>query len=405
MIVQSCAPKGFKLRPLFVLALIAWLLIPFSSNVAQTQSEKPLNKEQVIGMLNDIRADPDLKQRQKGAKHLKDLVQQYGVDFPSTKDDKLKFQSAGADAELIAIIGKYYRPDQDAVKYYNQGTEHDQSESFDKAVADYSNAIRLDPKYADAYYGRGRDYLRSGRTEEAEKDFNEVIRLKPDYGDAYYSLGLIYNDLAQSDKVTQSDKEIQSKKAIEYFITAVQKNPVYAEAHFMLGQIYLRNNQISKAKADLEQAIQQGTETLKADAYYYLGKAYFASPGEREKASKAYEEAIRLKPKDAESHYDLGMTYYYLGSDQKNLGLYRKAIESLKKAIGYNTSEVPKAYYYLCKSCEEAIQLKSDDAELHYELGKAYNYLGRHKEALDQCDLLRPLDEKLANDLRNLINR
>jgi tetratricopeptide (TPR) repeat protein len=47
----------------------------------------------------------------------------------------------------------------------------------DKAIADFTEAIRLDPKAADAYYNRGNAYGHKGDTEKAKADFDQAKRL------------------------------------------------------------------------------------------------------------------------------------------------------------------------------------------------------------------------------------
>ncbi len=47
----------------------------------------------------------------------------------------------------------------------------------DRAIKDYDEAIRLDPKYAIAYGVRGRAYENKGDSARAKKDFDEAARL------------------------------------------------------------------------------------------------------------------------------------------------------------------------------------------------------------------------------------
>jgi Flp pilus assembly protein TadD len=48
---------------------------------------------------------------------------------------------------------------------------------LDKAIADYTEAIRLRPQYAKAYYNRGTAYREKGMNSEAEADFVQAKKL------------------------------------------------------------------------------------------------------------------------------------------------------------------------------------------------------------------------------------
>ena len=58
-------------------------------------------------------------------------------------------------------------------------------EEYDKAIADYNEAIRLDPKDAAAYDNRGNAWQAKGEYDKAIADYNEAIRLDPKDADAY----------------------------------------------------------------------------------------------------------------------------------------------------------------------------------------------------------------------------
>ena len=48
---------------------------------------------------------------------------------------------------------------------------------YDKAIADYNEAIRLDPKAAGAYYGRGFAHQQKGEQAKADEDFAKAKKL------------------------------------------------------------------------------------------------------------------------------------------------------------------------------------------------------------------------------------
>ena len=67
----------------------------------------------------------------------------------------------------------------DAQTYKDRGIAHYFKNDYDRAIADYTKAIGLDPKYALAYHYRGIAYWRSKEYDRAIGDFIDAIRLDP----------------------------------------------------------------------------------------------------------------------------------------------------------------------------------------------------------------------------------
>ena len=62
--------------------------------------------------------------------------------------------------------------------------EFDQNK-YPEALADYAQAIEIDPKNRDVYFNRGCLYLKMEKFDLALKDLNEAITLDPKYATAY----------------------------------------------------------------------------------------------------------------------------------------------------------------------------------------------------------------------------
>ena len=69
---------------------------------------------------------------------------------------------------------------ENAQAYYSRGFAYREKGDFDKAIADHTEAIRLNPKYASAYHNRGTTYSKKGDHDKAIADYTEAIRLEPE---------------------------------------------------------------------------------------------------------------------------------------------------------------------------------------------------------------------------------
>ena|SRR5579859_3733850 len=90
------------------------------------------------------------------------------------------------------IISPVHIPSQASTKmtahdFFERGNAHSNEGNADSALADYTEAIRLDPYCAQAYYYRGMVHFESGDTDAALADYTEAIRLNPTYANAYYN--------------------------------------------------------------------------------------------------------------------------------------------------------------------------------------------------------------------------
>ena len=80
---------------------------------------------------------------------------------------------------------------------YSRGLAYEAKHEFDRAIIDFSEAIRRDPEHAEAYCYRGVAYRNKGEFDKAIADFTEAINLDSvignlfayDRGHAYYEKG------------------------------------------------------------------------------------------------------------------------------------------------------------------------------------------------------------------------
>ncbi|MBD2137072.1 tetratricopeptide repeat protein [Anabaena sp. FACHB-1237] len=201
---------------------------------------------------------------------------------------------------------------QSARDFYARGvTELDQY-NYRQAAEDFTQAIKLDPKYIEAYFKRGYSYTWVSKHQEALTDFNQVIVLDPNYLDAYLNRGW-------SQIFLQNDQA-----ALEDFNRAIRLNPNYAAAYAHQGMAYIKLGKYQAALESSKQAIRLDPRnsygyTIQADVFNNL-KDYPA-------AIRVSTLGIIIDPDDFNAYINRAIAYTLTGNYQNALSDYQKASE------------------------------------------------------------------------------
>ncbi len=78
------------------------------------------------------------------------------------------------------------------VAFYNRGNAHILQENFDQAIIDFSRAISLQPEHVLSYNGRGNAYLGKGETERAIAEYNKALEIDPNNTQAASNRAVAY---------------------------------------------------------------------------------------------------------------------------------------------------------------------------------------------------------------------
>ena len=156
-----------------------------------------------------------------------------------------------------------------------------QLRGYEQAIADYEQAIRLDPNNAINYDGRGRVFADKGDLDLALEDFNQAIRRNPNAFATYNQRGGVFQ--RKGDNV----------RAIADFTQAIRLNPNYAVAYYNRGSRYLNRDEFDLAIADFNEVIRINPNH--APAYNNRGRT-FDRKGDYDKAIADFNTAIHIEP-------------------------------------------------------------------------------------------------------------
>ena len=81
---------------------------------------------------------------------------------------------------------------QTADEYLKSGIEKHNSKDYERAIKDYSKAIKLNKNLKDGYYNRGVCELALNDIKSAKKDFDKTIELDPQFAKAFYSRATVF---------------------------------------------------------------------------------------------------------------------------------------------------------------------------------------------------------------------
>lgn len=213
----------------------------------------------------------------------------------------------------------------------------------DRAIADFNQAIQIEPSNAITHYNRGHAHKNKGDLDQAMINYTEAIRLDPAFSRAYSFRGNVYRDRNDFDR------------AIADYDEAIRHNPKDSFAYNIRGSAY-------RAKGDVARAMADYSESIRLDPKYhvpYLNRGIFhVYSGAYAEARDDFQRAIAITPT---SIYNM----IWLEIAQRRDGLPGDLAQSIKKATGKNWP-MAVARLFLGEATPEAV-LAAPDSEKNLE--------------------------------------
>ncbi len=291
------------------------------------------------------------------------------------------FIFAGIAGGLIILAGiiylwQHHTPGK-YKEFYERAAHKEKQGDKVGAIADYTQAIKLNNQNSDAYYKRANVHYDLGKYQQAIQDYTQAIQADSNNSKAYYNRGLAYSDIA----------DIRS--AIQDFAQVIQLNPNDADAYRQRALSYYQLKDYKTAIEDYTQSIRLNPND--ATSYTNRGLARSAA-GDKQGAMSDFTQAIELEPKKASIYYSRGRARF-------NLADYKGAMEDFSTTITLEPNQAD-AYTNRCSAylnlgnydkaiedCSQAISIDPKSSEAYNNRCIANLNLGDYQKAAEDCSL------------------
>ena len=201
--------------------------------------------------------------------------------------------------------------DNTALAHLMKGVELENAGRIDDAIAEHEEAVKQDPKLAQAHANLIALYARAGRADQTESAYRATVALNPNLPQSHYDYGVFlvsqqrfreaesafrkaletspnYAE-AHSNLGAMLEREGKSVEALQHYRAAIEDKPNFRAAHFQLGRLLLMKKKTSEAIAQLSQTLTpEDGDTPRF--MYALGVAY-AEAGDYASAARYLRDA------------------------------------------------------------------------------------------------------------------
>lgn len=213
-----------------------------------------------------------------------------------------------------------------------RGHRYINRKNYDRAIQNYSFAIKTNPSNPNAYYYRGLARMKAGDLDTSIDDFTMAIKLDPNYFEAYINRGANLITMGKLDE------------ALIDYNKAIGLKPDDLKALLVRADIWFKKKFYDKAIADYDVVIENDPKA--SIAYRGRGDAYYRK-NDYQESIKDYLKTIDLNPKDSFAYNNLAWIFSTCADVKFRDG--EKALQYSQKAVEldpspYNLSTLAAAY-------------------------------------------------------------
>lgn len=241
--------------------------------------------------------------------------------------------------------------------YNHLGAYYSRKGDLDRALVEFTEALRLEPYRAEAHYNLSNIQFKMGDLDNAEVGYREAIKRNPYYDSAHLALAMVH------------ERKGETEKARYKYLEIIKNLPSNIRAYLGLTRLLLTTNRPDEAVQILNQAI--SVQPNYPEFYLYLGAAQ-EKRGDRDASVSALKQGLTISPEYGRLHLELGRML----------------------------SATPEDRVQGIKHLNHAVQLLPGSYLAHLYLGDAYYHQRNIKEARREwliAQRIRP-DDRLAEE-------
>jgi lipoprotein NlpI len=172
---------------------------------------------------------------------------------PRNADDQIAICTRAIDSGALP-------PEDLASAYYFRGTAWSDKKDLDRAIADYTEAVKTNPELGVAFYNRALAHSSQGDLDAAIADYTEAINIYPNFGVGFNNRALAF--------AAQGNPE----RAVLDFNEAIRIDPNAARGFFGRGLSQYNVGRFDNAADDLAEALRLGMKSPYAAMWQRLAE-------------------------------------------------------------------------------------------------------------------------------------
>lgn len=329
-----------------------------------------------------------------------------------TSKDKNNAASAEAEEEIAKLNEQIKNSPDDADLYLKRAGYFSKLQKYDEALADYTQAIALDPK-ANTYYLRAMCYILRTEHELAYEDLKNALAQEPeniDYlssmADVCSALKKYEENIAILEKLLAKDSQnailyamagdtsvylsdikgaiAHYNNAIKYYSDAASKAGISKES------LYAAKGNCLKTNAQYSEAVTAYNQSLKiaeTTSLYFQRGFCLIQLGEYNEAIKDFTKAIDKNYEVPLSMFQRGLCYYSTGKYEQAIGdfsAYEVAFPSKTDSFLYKglCLQHLKKYSEAIQYLEKSIQAGTSVGDCNFNIGNCYYNQEKYTESI-----------------------